>query len=353
MPFEVCFAYPWATLGGVERVFLNRAQAFLAEGEDVRMHVHYAADGGGLAAFEAAIASMGLRSRIDIVREFDPSRYDAVCVIDAPDLLPARDALSKTRWIVECHTPYPHNRAYLEDLPDDAMEILVPSPTFATMLARERPALAARIRVLRNCVMPGVVDHVPTTPRWARRPLLFFGRMDELKNPQALIDLLAALDRRRPGAFFVIAAGPEVPGYDFDGRVAALNLRDCVLRLPPIAFLRTHAFLAAMRQAGAIMVSPSRGESFGLAAAESMAAGLPVLLSRLPEHAALVGNDHAHLFDPDDAEDAAARIEALSDAYDARSSAMLRLATQWGAPAFVADWRAIFASPAAARARAG
>jgi len=340
MSLKVCFVYQWATYGGVERVFLNRAHAFEAIGEDVLIDVYYGADGGGLAAFVRAIQASGLERRICVVREFDQNRYDVVFVIDSPDMLPANIS-GKARWVVECHTPYRTNRAYLDALPRHVVEIAVPSATFAQTLAAERPAFANRIRVLRNCVSLSSDEQPPKLPAWRKRPLLYFGRLDELKNPQGFLDLLRELERHRPGKYFGAVVGPEVPGYDFNTRVERAGLHGMILRMPPLQFLRTSVFLQAWHQRGGLMVSPSRGESFGLAAAEAIAAGLPVLLSDLPEHSELMGGDIDHLYDPDDPVAGADRIEKMVSRYDECSMLMKRRAIKFGNEAFSGDWKAL------------
>lgn len=340
MSIDVCFVYQWATYGGVERVFLNRALAFEANGEDVQIDVYYRADGGGLNAFVETIRLAGLERTIRVVGEFNAARYDIVFVIDTPDMLPS--CLSDdTRWVVECHTSYQLGRVYLDSLPPHVEEVVVPSHTFAQALAAERPMLANRIRLLRNCVSPGSEGSLPELPAWRRRSLLYFGRLDELKNPQGFLDLLGEFERRQPGAYFGVIVGPEVPGYDLDGRIERAGLRGSVLRIPPLHFIKTSLFLAAWRHHGGVMVSPSRAESFGLAAAEAIATGVPVLLSAIPEHSELLCGDTGHLYDPDDPVAGADRIEDMFMRYSETAERMERYASKFDGAAFIGDWRAL------------
>lgn len=339
-PRRVCFAYRWATYGGVERVFLNRALAFAARGEQVQIDVYYGADAGGLAPFVEAITDLGLGQLLRVAPTLEADAYDAVFVIDSPEMLPARID-GKTRWFVECHTPYTDNRAYLASLPIGVAGIAVPSRTFAATVAAERPELRDRIVLLRNCVAPERSERAPRLPLWQQRPLLYFGRLDELKNPQGLLDLLAELERRDAGRYIGVVLGPELAGYDLAARIDRAGLRGRVVQLPPLSFLRTGAFLAAWRQRGGVMVSPSFGESFGLAAAESIAAGVPVLLSRLPEHAELVQDDGRHLYDVADVAGGADRIECMFEDYAGCSRRMLATARAFGDEAFIEDWRAL------------
>lgn len=337
MSHRVCFVYQWATYGGVERVFLNRAQAFADEGLDVDIEVFYGADGGGMAAFKQTIRKLGLEDRIRVVPTFDPGRYESTFIIDSPALLPEQ-LDDSTRWVVECHTPYAENREYLSRLPEGVADVLVPSHTFAEMLRNERPEIASRIRLLRNCVSPARNDEVLRLPAWKQQALLYFGRLDELKNPQGFIDIVRELERRQPGRYVGVVVGPEVEGYDMALRIDKAGLRGRVFQMPPLPFTRTGAFLAAWRERQGVMISPSYGESFGLAAAESIAAGVPVLLSQLPEHAELVAGDDRHLYQPDDINAGADRVEALVRDYPQASQRMLQRAQLFSSEAFVSDW---------------
>lgn len=340
MSLDVCFVYQWATYGGVERVFLNRARAFEANGEDVRVDVYYCADGGGLNSFVDTIRRAGLERTIRVVGVFDAARYDVVFVIDTPDMLP-NHLSGNTRWVVECHTPYLSGRTYLDSLPQHVKEVVVPSHTFAKALVAERPMLVNRVRLLRNCVSPHMEGPLPKLPSWRKRSLLYFGRLDELKNPQGFLDLLSELELRRPGTHLGVIVGPEVPGYDLDGRIERTGLRGRVLRIPPLHFIKTSQFLMAWRYQGGVMVSPSRGESFGLAAAEAIAAGIPVLLSAIPEHSELLGGDAGHLYDPDDPVAGADRIEEMFTCYDESSARMERCSSKFDDMAFIEDWTAL------------
>ena len=342
MSFKACFAYPWATYGGVERMLLNRASAYMEMGLDVDMSVYYAADGGGMASFQRTIRELGLDSRMRVVPVLDEPSYDAIFVIDAPQMLP-RHIGNQTKWLVECHTPYPENREYLSRLPDAIEHVLVPSATFAETLRAERPELNGKIKLLRNCVSPAHAGDLPHLPAWSQRPLLYFGRLDDLKNPQEFLDVLVELEKRVPQRYVGVVVGPEVPGYGMDQRITAAGLRGRVVQMPPLAFTRTAVFLASWCKASGIMLSPSKGETFGLAVAESIAAGVPVVLSSLPEHAELVSADPRYLYPLGDAAAAADGILAIDADYQGASETMRRYAHRFSDDAFASDWTRLLA----------
>jgi glycosyltransferase involved in cell wall biosynthesis len=340
MSLRVCFVYQWATYGGVERVFLNRVLAFKDTGEDVLVDVHYGSDGGGMNAFVDAIAALDLQDRMRVVDRLDPHLYDIVFIIDSPGMFPAKTS-GKTRWVVECHTAYTENRGYLDRLPTYICKIVVPSHTFLDLLLKERPALQGKVDLLRNCVLPSSEHCLLGMPAWSRRPILYFGRLDSFKNPQGFLKVLHEADLRQPETYFGVVVGPESSGGTFDAEIDSVGLHGSVIRLPPLKFSRVGLFLRSMREMGGVMVSPSRGESFGLAAAESVVAGMPVLLSNLPAHAELVGGDDRYLYDPDDPVGGAVKLERITGEYDQRSEFMLDRASSYSSKAFGADWAAL------------
>jgi len=118
---------------------------------------------------------------------------------------------------------------------------------------------------------------------------LFLGRLASVKGVDLAVEAFAEVAREHPRAYFVIA-GPEEDGSGARARqrVAQLRLDGRVRFLGPVA---GYDRLAALADAD-LFVMPSRSENFGVAAAEAMAAGLPVLLSDqvgIARHAASAG----------------------------------------------------------------
>jgi glycosyltransferase involved in cell wall biosynthesis len=104
--------------------------------------------------------------------------------------------------------------------------------------------------------------------------LLMLGRLHRVKNPELAVDMLGILERKDVHLVF---AGPDEESYQtqLHARASALG---CVERLHFTGLLSGSALLQAMADAD-LFLMPSRMESFGMAAVEAMACGLPVLLS--------------------------------------------------------------------------
>jgi glycosyltransferase involved in cell wall biosynthesis len=109
-----------------------------------------------------------------------------------------------------------------------------------------------------------------------REMILFVGRIDWVKNLDLLLEALPLVRQSRPAAMLV-CVGPDNDGYQKQlERVArSRNLHEHVL----FTGMQTGDNLKAAYARGDAFVLVSKKENFGLAAAEALACGLPVVLS--------------------------------------------------------------------------
>jgi len=139
--------------------------------------------------------------------------------------------------------------------------------------------------------------------------LLFVANLDRAhvrKGLPLVLDVLARLPDR---AIKLLVAGDGEMRAHYEERAAALGIRDRVIfagRIP-------HDQLAAFYAASDLVVVPSRPpESFGLALAEGMASGKPVIGCNIPGVRTLVRDgETGFLIEPGDATGLARRIELL------------------------------------------
>jgi D-inositol-3-phosphate glycosyltransferase len=202
-----------------------------------------------------------------------------------------------------------------------ARRLVAPTVTEARNLVELYDADAERIRI----VPPGV-DHDLFFPRAGSRrrlglgdgPLvLFAGRLQPLKGPDVALRAFAEA-RRGSGelkdARLLVVGGPsgergEATEAELRTLAAEEGVADAVRFLGP----RPHAELPWLYAAADVLVMPSRSESFGLAALEAQACGLPVVASDVGglRHAVVDGESGLLVRDVDGA--AAALRRLLTD----------------------------------------
>lgn len=147
------------------------------------------------------------------------------------------------------------------------------------------------------------------------RPILFVGRLDAGKRVDVLLRALALLRPTRPDACLLIAGrGPDEAQLEslaaelgLGGQVRFLGQRTDVPRL--------------LKLAGAFVL-PSAAEGMSNALLEALAAGTPVVASRIPANEGVVDDRSAWLVPVDDAPALACALEqALADDPAARARA--------------------------------
>ncbi|MDH7568016.1 MAG: glycosyltransferase [Armatimonadota bacterium] len=116
-------------------------------------------------------------------------------------------------------------------------------------------------------------------------------RFDREKGLEFLLDAFASLRPSYPGArLLLVGDGPSRSALA--AHIAALGLNGAVILPGYVA--DTRAFLRRMD----LFVLPSLDETFGLALAEAMAEGVPVVASDLPGPASLCGHEREGLLVP-------------------------------------------------------
>jgi glycosyltransferase involved in cell wall biosynthesis len=111
----------------------------------------------------------------------------------------------------------------------------------------------------------------------------FVGRLSREKG---LLDLIEAWTMRRPAGGVLLIVGPDMTGHAWDvgqearARIHAAGLDDSVRFTGGVA----PDEVAGLVQAADIAVHPSHFEAFGISAAESMAAGLAVVVTDVEGH---------------------------------------------------------------------
>jgi glycosyltransferase involved in cell wall biosynthesis len=194
----------------------------------------------------------------------------------------------------------------------------------------ERDEAAALGLTCNGVVIPLGIEVEPLAARPERAAdapfgLLFIGRIDPIKNLEGLIAALGLVSDAGANVRLRIAGEGDA---DYAASLKALAERLGVAGR--IDWLGQVAGEGKRRllQAASAFVLPSHSESFGIAAVEALAAGLPCIVSRSVAVAADIAEAEAGLVTATDAESIAAGIRGLTarTGFAAMSSSAYRLA---------------------------
>lgn len=158
-----------------------------------------------------------------------------------------------------------------------------------TATAEEAKARKCGWRLPKTVIFPNLIDlaewrNLPPREYFesiypqvrGREVVLFVGRINWVKNLDKLVEGMAIVLQRRPSAMLV-CVGPDSDGYK-----AKLEAQACTLGIG------SHVLFTGMLQGSVLKAAYARAntfalvsqkENFGLAAAEALACGLPVVLS--------------------------------------------------------------------------
>lgn len=141
--------------------------------------------------------------------------------------------------------------------------------------------LPEKIRLVPIGMDPALFTPLPDPARRQRDQILFVGRIQPVKGVDVLIEAMRLLVDRRPATRLVLVGG----GLYHEGTPYMQEVRALIRRLGLGAALtfagrKTPCEVAAFMRESAVVVSPSRRESFGTVLVEALASGVPVVATR-------------------------------------------------------------------------
>ena len=141
-----------------------------------------------------------------------------------------------------------------------------------------------------------------------RKTLIFVGRLDPVKNIDLILHALSQLVRQQKQnlQLLIVGDGPQRP--QLEKLTGQLNLTDRVY------FAGARRDVERLLKAADLFLMPSQWEGFGLAAAEALAAGLPVIASRTDGLIDVIEHNVTGLLvTPNDLHDLTQSIKSLLD----------------------------------------
>lgn len=281
---NILCAYRYGIVGGVSTQFLLRQDVLRSAKVDC--HLFFSED-NGLAALLGQRPAVSFGNRISLRRLVRELRPDVAVVVDSPELIAAlQPRRRRPRLWLDVHTTTARGLAYLQDLPLRGLDgIMVPTRHGAGLVRQRLPGIEPQI--VPNLIDPDFrPDESSAGGNSSQLPeFVWVGKLDTHKNWRMALVW---------GHWLQQALGPirlvMVGGYTAtDERVDELfrwadelDLGAALRWIDRIDNASLPALYRRMAQTGGAMLVTSRDESFGMAVAEALLCGCPVIANDLP-----------------------------------------------------------------------
>jgi len=277
---KVLFVYKFLTLGGVEAVLRTRLDGLGDFGVEAHAWFLSYVDGGSI--LDPTDPRVWIGDIEQFRKHLHQGAYNLVSSIDTEEIFPViLDQKSEVKFVVEAHSPYRENLEYLRHAGAIPIAALLVPSKFQREFVRPYLAKPIPIHIAPNPLRDQFTsDLLEFSPRPEPPILAWIGRLDDLKNWKDFFRLAGELTELYDELQVWVAGravsrwtGREL--YQVAKRHSLLARLRWFMNLP---YSRVPAFLDAVRCSGGVVVSTSKGESFGMTVAEAMARACAVVV---------------------------------------------------------------------------
>jgi glycosyltransferase involved in cell wall biosynthesis len=284
---KIMFCYRYGLLGGISAQLLNRFP-YLSQYYDIA--IVFEQDRGMVGRFPAGIARVASdhEHRVAAIRGAAP---DITVVIDSPSFVQAwRDAGSPGRLVLEVHTTT-SNVTYLQrrELFTEVAHFVTVSSYMEQLLVKADLQALAPITVVPNCLDDRW--RLPPTPVVLdASPVVWVGKLDAHKRWRTATDLIDQLADSHGARILPILVGgltaPESEVNALSTKLATSTGLANAVWWPWVEYDRMPTLYATVGHNHGLHLCTTVNESFGMAVAESLLQGCPVIapaVGALPE----------------------------------------------------------------------
>lgn len=285
---KILYAYRYGIVGGVAMQLILRQQALHAEG--VGCDLYFSQDNGLRVLLDGA-RGVFFGNRIRYGTLLNQGGYDHVIVIDTPELLAASYAAWWQRprkvWL-DVHTTTTMGLGYLAHIKAEKLTgVMVPTHYSAALVQNFLPAVLP-------AVIPNVINDKVFCPASASgsskkseniREFVWVGKFDSHKNWRLALVYARLLQELFGNVRFTLVGGYTASAttgqafFEMADRLGLLAVIRWVDRIDNQQLVNLYRVCGC---SGGAMLVTSRDESFGMAVAEALMSGCPVIANDLP-----------------------------------------------------------------------
>ncbi|PPV33955.1 glycosyltransferase family 4 protein [Ectopseudomonas oleovorans] len=342
---NLLYAYRYGIVGGVSTQLLLRQQAMRQQGH--RCDLFFSQDNGlrAVLPLQQGVYFGADHSYRSLVRR---GSYDHVVVIDTPELLsqsfPAWWQPSRQVWL-DVHTTTVNGLAYLNQLDAGRLAgVMVPTHYSASLVAKRLPGTTPHVlpNVLDHGVFSLQSEHGGEDSAAGARHFIWVGKLDAHKNwrlaliyARMLKELFGTVQLTMVGGY----TAPAETGEALFELAGKLELLDSLRWIDRIDNQALAALYRRCGDSGGAMLVTSRDESFGMAAAEALMCGCPLITNDLPVFREVFPDSdmikRVDIWQPEQFEQAAKALLAVPDQETCRHM-YEHLSSTYGPAAFMA-----------------
>jgi glycosyltransferase involved in cell wall biosynthesis len=311
---KVLFIYKFLTMGGVETVLRVRLEGLPRH--DIDAHAWFLFDGPGRVIFEGMEPRTHVGSTAMLRDFFIQENFDLVSSLDTEEVFPTiRKLRDQPLVVIEAHSPYPENLEYLRFLGDLPVAAFFVPSSYQAEVIRTKIGTEANIQVIPNPLAASFGGELGVfSPRPPRPVVAWIGRLDDLKNWVEFIDIAGHLRETNENTEFWIVgrSGGEEISQALYKRAQRAGILDRLRWYRGLPYGHIPTLLDAVRVSGGVVVSTSKGDSFGLTIAEGMARGCAVVVpSEGPFREFVTDGVHGWVYPLGSSKDGAEKIDSL------------------------------------------
>lgn len=318
---KVLFIYSFLTMGGVESVLATRLKGLKL----INAEAWFLFDGPGKSLFNRVLDQVHVGSTKALSRYIDSNAFEIISVLDTPQVFPILNQMPPGQKIIlEVHSPYQENLQYLKRLRLQRLEAIFVPSQFQINVVQSRLREEVDFRVVPNPLGEAFVNRPSDFSPAPERPIVaWLGRLDKLKNWPEFVAIAGNLKAGGIKAhYWILGRGSEekVAGKLYQ-MAQEKGVLDALRWYRGVDQEHIPRVLDAVRSSGGVVVSTSRGDSFGMTIAEAMARGCAVVVpAEGPFGEYVTSGEHGYHYRLGDAVDGAGRIRELLEQDELRRS---------------------------------